>query len=131
MKQKRLGISILTAIVGISGMMIVVNNQAQAQGAGTRGEVQGVPDRVEYLRSLNFFATEGEDKYVVKTTLYAAPGTQVPTLLASGTVTVGSGNVNTGSSFIGGGRGNRATAHNSVIVGGAENEIYSENGLIL
>ena len=115
----------MTIVLGIAGPTFFLSSTIQAQGITSAdiGAIQGVPDRVEYLRSLNFFSSHTGDKadYTIKTKLYADPNAKVPTLLASGTVTVGSSNVNADSSFIGGGTGNRAEAFNSTIVGGAKN----------
>jgi hypothetical protein len=122
-----LGVSLMAIIFGISGIMLLSEVAAQNQGNADL-TIQGVPDVVEYLNTLNFFAS---GNYEVQTTFRASSGTRVPTLLASGTVTVGSDNFNTGSSFIGGGRENVATATNSVIVGGAKNRVEADNGLIL
>jgi hypothetical protein len=79
------------------------------------------------LHSLNFFSPD----YQVQTTFTADPETSLPVLLASGALTVGTGNINVGSSFIGGGKNNDATAPNTVVLGGSENKALSPDGLIL
>ena len=90
--------------------------------------IDGIPDKVEYLRSLNFFSL---NDYTTQTTFIADTNAKVPVLLASGAITVGASNSNTTSSFIGGGKQNKANAANTVVVGGANNEVHADNGLIL
>ena len=97
MKQKML-ITTILVLLGVSGIILL------AQGGNTRtptqnttNSIKGVPDKVEYLQSLNFFA-KGDTGYTIQATFVASPasGTNTPTLLASGTLTVGTGNSNIG-----------------------------------
>ena len=131
-KLSSLGIFLIAAVLGTVvitslGVNAQTPNTTTAKPTISDG-IDGIPDKVEYLRSLNFFSL---NDYTTQTTFIADTNAKVPVLLASGAITVGASNSNTTSSFIGGGKQNKANAANTVVVGGANNEVHADNGLIL
>jgi hypothetical protein len=122
-----IGILTMSAIFSIMGLMLLSEDTAQAQNVVANGGVKGIPDQVEYLHSLNFFDTDG---YTIHTN-FQAVDSEIPTLYVSGTMTVGSSNNNTNSSFIGGGKNNDALGVNATVLGGDSNKAPTADSLIM
>ncbi|MDR2191076.1 MAG: hypothetical protein LBP53_08170 [Candidatus Peribacteria bacterium] len=107
-------------LAGAGGILLLQPLGTQAQSPIPDMAIVGVDNTVEYIEKLNFLS--GTQKG--GTSRYASTGTLEGTLVASGTVQVGTTNqVDKATSFVGGGSGNIVRAENAVIVGGQGNQI--------